>query len=221
MAFPRKNYISKQDLIDNKVTVTFDENNQPVITQEYIQNANHDRSGKWKTVRPINLITAKHEYGKDKCYKTVSIKLYGAVKVFTVSTVVWVYFNDTIPVGYEVDHINDDGLDNRLENLQLLDMKENNAKRRYRGANQYMNSSQFESPEEYFKERERKQMERLQAKNERMQARLEKNAKLLNIESQIADKKQMIADYEIIIKQLRTEWHDLCAERENVKKGIA
>lgn len=43
-------------------------------------------------------------------------------------TVVWMAFNGPIPDGYEVDHINNDRKDNRLDNLQLLTKSENNTK---------------------------------------------------------------------------------------------
>ena len=41
---------------------------------------------------------------------------------------VWECYNGIIPDGLVIDHINDDKIDNRLSNLQLLTTKENNIK---------------------------------------------------------------------------------------------
>ena len=43
--------------------------------------------------------------------------------------VVWEHFNGPIPVGMQVDHINNKRDDNRLDNLQLLSKKSNSKKR--------------------------------------------------------------------------------------------
>jgi hypothetical protein len=45
-----------------------------------------------------------------------------------VHTVVWMAFMGHVPIGYEVDHVNNNRKDNRLSNLQLLSKSENNKK---------------------------------------------------------------------------------------------
>lgn len=45
-----------------------------------------------------------------------------------VHRVVWETFNGPVPEGYQIDHVNDDRFDNRLDNLQLLTVNENSNK---------------------------------------------------------------------------------------------
>ena len=47
-------------------------------------------------------------------------------KFYLVHRLVWEAFNGPIPEGYEVNHIDEDKLNNRLENLNLMTPKENN-----------------------------------------------------------------------------------------------
>lgn len=61
-------------------------------------------------------------------YRVVSIR-NGATKLqCRVHRVIWIAENGIIPDGYVIDHINNDKLDNRIENLQLLTPRENSAK---------------------------------------------------------------------------------------------
>ncbi len=46
-------------------------------------------------------------------------------KTVLVSHLIWETFNGPIPEGYEVNHINENKQDNRLENLNLMTRKEN------------------------------------------------------------------------------------------------
>lgn len=58
-------------------------------------------------------------------YKSISKSLCPIGKSTRVHRIIWETFKGTIPVGYEVDHINSVRDDNRLENLQLLTALEN------------------------------------------------------------------------------------------------
>ena len=48
---------------------------------------------------------------------------------------VWEQFMSDIPKGYQINHINEDKTDNRLENLELVTQKENIRKRSYNKLN--------------------------------------------------------------------------------------
>ena len=82
------------------------------------------------------------------------------------SNIVWVYFNGQIPEGYDVDHINNNPLDNSLENLQLLTRQENIRKRGC-GANQWTANCSEE-------ERQRKHQENKKIKEDRDRRRVER-----------------------------------------------
>ena len=61
------------------------------------------------------------EYG----YKRVTLYKNGKMSNLQVHRLVWMVFNGEIPVGIQINHINEDKTDNRLENLNLMTPKEN------------------------------------------------------------------------------------------------
>lgn len=63
---------------------------------------------------------------KNKCgYLIVFLYKNGIKKTCKVHRLVWMAFNGEIPEGYEINHINEDKTDNRLENLSLMSHKDN------------------------------------------------------------------------------------------------
>lgn len=64
---------------------------------------------------------------KNRIYKQpfVILCMKCKTKLFLVSRLVYESFNCKIPDGYQVDHINNNPQDNRLQNLQLLTCSEN------------------------------------------------------------------------------------------------
>lgn len=88
-----------------------------------------------------NLMSANHKYGRTITYVAYTFYLgkeNGKYKYATIleHVLVWLWFKGDIPEGYDVDHIDNDKLNNKIENLQLLTRKENLAKRGV-GRNQY------------------------------------------------------------------------------------
>lgn len=93
--------------------------------------------GGWENVLvqvPQHIIPKKHKYGKTMFYYYYSLTDSRTGKNLTlpVSNLVWMYHhpNEEIPDGYDIDHINGDSLDDRIENLQCITRKENLAKRK-------------------------------------------------------------------------------------------
>ena len=72
-------------------------------------------------------------YGKSRILRQHKVKGYlnvglykdGIAKTLLVHRLVWEAFNGEIPEEYEINHINEDKSDNRLENLNLMTPKEN------------------------------------------------------------------------------------------------
>ncbi len=52
----------------------------------------------------------------------------GKYKNYTLSRIVWETFKGEIPYNYQIDHINNQPSDNRLQNLQCITASENNKK---------------------------------------------------------------------------------------------
>ena len=64
-----------------------------------------------------------------KGYLTTNYYYEGRLHCHLAHTVIWrAWNNNTIPKGYEVDHIDNDRKNNRLDNLQLLTKSQNNQK---------------------------------------------------------------------------------------------
>ena len=68
--------------------------------------------------------TKKPQIGKSDYY-IVGLSKNGKLKSFSVAKIVYESFNGTVPEGMQVNHINEDKHDNRLENLNLMTPKEN------------------------------------------------------------------------------------------------
>ncbi len=64
-------------------------------------------------------------------YRSVHLELKNgsASRQFRLNRLVWTVFRGPIPDGLHVDHIDNDSTNNKLDNLQLLTLAENNRKR--------------------------------------------------------------------------------------------
>lgn len=60
--------------------------------------------------------TTMTTYGKTTDYRTIRINSRG----YYAHRLAWVMSGNTIPEGYEIDHIDGDGLNNRLDNLRCV-----------------------------------------------------------------------------------------------------
>ena len=84
-----------------------------------------------KVVKEItpSLITRTHPYGNDKSYYGVAFSVGGRSETMTLARFVYAWFVGDVPAGMQVDHIDNDPLNNDPANLRLVTPKENIRKR--------------------------------------------------------------------------------------------
>lgn len=80
----------------------------------------------------------RHKYGKTLVYEYVSLYNYETKKMAIMGyhSFLYAWYKGEVPAGYDVDHIDNNTLNNDIDNLQLLTHEEN-IKKRGGGKNQY------------------------------------------------------------------------------------
>lgn len=92
-----------------------------------VSNLGRIKNIKTAKIRKLQVHKVKN---KRRIYNKCGVCLWknGTCKNFTLSRLVFETFSGVIPQGYQIDHINNDPTDNRLQNLQLLTASQNNKK---------------------------------------------------------------------------------------------
>ena len=85
------------------------------------------KHGKWKILK--NHLVIHKRKSRDYIQHQISLSIYGKKNNYFIHRLVYEAFNGLIPDGYQIDHINNNPQDNRLENLQLLTKSQNSKKR--------------------------------------------------------------------------------------------
>ena len=123
----RKYALTKQDLIDNGYFVE---------GEKVFKNTS-------KGVKEIkqHTVVGKHKYGKDREYICVSLRIErlfnGKQRLIGLHNVIYAWYKGELPLGYDVDHIDGDSLNNNIDNLELVTHEENLKRRRIKGPNQW------------------------------------------------------------------------------------
>lgn len=87
------------------------------------------RNGKTHQVAISRCITP-HKYTENKIYLIVSFAIDNKkVKTYSLGKLLHAYFKGDVPNSYQVDHIDNDQFNNKLENLQILTQADNLRKR--------------------------------------------------------------------------------------------
>ena len=189
----RNYYLTKQDLIDNGYFVEGD--------KVFKQSSNGVREIKQQT------IVGKHKYGVEKRYVYVSLtikRLNNGYKQRPIGlhNVIYAWYKGELPLGYDVDHIDNNPFNNNIDNLQLLTRKENLQRRRIKGANQWYYINRYD--EESWAKRQQELKDK------------EEESKL---------RKELKPQYDLFIKNLKNDikvarnsgdkktWHKLLSEK--------
>ena len=121
----RKYSLTKKDLVDNGYFVE---------GEKVFKQCNSKRWGHGVREIKQQIITGKHKYGIDKGYVYVSLRIERLINgkkqiPIGLHNVIYAWYKGEVPLGYEVDHIDNDPFNNNIDNLQLLTRKENLQKR--------------------------------------------------------------------------------------------
>ena len=136
----KKFNFTKQDLINWGISVDDTDTGEYVVSAPYVIDYKKGKyvGSKRRVMNSYNIKT-KHKYGQDKTYKSyvIGVKIGDKTiaKTFLAHRLIWVWFNNEIPDDYDVDHIDNNPINNNISNLQLLTRKENVNKRREEGNN--------------------------------------------------------------------------------------
>ena len=132
MASIRKYELTKQDLIDNGYFVE---------GEKVFKQCNSRRWGNGVREIKQNTITNKNKYGVGKRYICVSLIIKrinnGKQRFFGLHNVIYAWYKGEVPLGYDVDHIDGDSLNNNIDNLELVTHEENLKRRSIKGVNQW------------------------------------------------------------------------------------
>jgi hypothetical protein len=109
-----------------------------------------------KGEKKVFTITTKHPYGKDKSYHAITVydsdlykeKGYGGIRTLLLSRVMYAWYHDVCPEDFDVDHIDNNSLNDTLDNLRLLSRGDNN--RRHKPRNKILANIPEEELEKYF-----------------------------------------------------------------------
>lgn len=120
--------LTKEDLVNMGINVQLD-NNEECGFKIY-----HKSQLRLKTteLHPVKNVK-HHKYGKDKTYYIISWSQLGKTLSFPLQRVIYAWYYEECPNDKDVDHIDNDSLNNHPDNLQLLSRKENIAKRYVQG----------------------------------------------------------------------------------------
>lgn len=119
--------LTKEMLEEMGVTITINEDGNYVVKRMAVK-AGMSKKPIEKTYKRVKMIR-KHKYAPDKVYVGYAWSYKNKPFMVTESRLVYAYFIGDIPDNYDIDHIDNDPFNNKLNNLRLLTREENLKKR--------------------------------------------------------------------------------------------
>lgn len=207
---------TKEKLISLGIThVT--EDGHVFMGEKEMRQSEINKSAKYKKQKPYLGVCLS-----DKSRKVYN-KKYGenwytyASVIIPVHRAVYAWYHDIIPANYDVDHIDDNRLNNNLSNLQLLTREQNNQKKLY-SRNQYTYNLTDEeiaarrANARYQYDRELKRIVKTKAWQEELQAR--KAAK----EALLTQKNEAIRQWHLLVAECKQIQQERVAAKKDVEK---
>ena len=218
----RKYELTKKDLIDNGYFVE---------GEKLFKQCNSRRWGHGiKEIKP-HIVTNKLKYGVDKsyCYVFLRIKRFSENKEvnITLHNVIYAWYKGEVPIGYDVDHIDNNPLNNNIDNLQLLTHRENVMRCQNIGVNQWYYIKGYDK-----ESWEKRRQELKDEENNRKLRKELRESKKQEIELRKQIRKKIRAQYkdtknnlELQIKEAKKSgdlklWHELVHKRMSLKEYI-
>ena len=119
--------LTKQELQELGIIDIYKKDGQWVVLRYWYRN---NKKEKDFVEIPVSQARRTHVYRPDKYYPKVSFCAKQKHYSIALSRLLYVWFKgDITEPGYQVDHIDNDPYNNELDNLQLLTIQENLAKR--------------------------------------------------------------------------------------------
>ncbi len=223
MASIRKYELTKKDLVDNGYFVEGD---------KVFKQCNSRRWGHGVKEIKQQIITGKHKYGIDKGYVYVSLRIERLIngkkqKPIGLHNIIYAWYKGEVPLGYDVDHIDNNPFNNNIDNLQLLTHEENLQKRSIKGVNQWYYINGYD--EESWSKRQQELIDK--ENNRKLRKKLIEDKKKANeIKKQLRNQlriqyKDIRDNLELQIKEAKNSgdkkrWHELVQKRMSLKEYI-
>lgn len=156
---------TKQELIEMGIKDVYWDNeaNNWAVIREWYKNNSKTKTVCYKMF--ISTVTAKHKYGKTKQYPKLQLSYKGKALAIPLSRFIYAWFVEDIPAGYVIDHVDNDPFNNTIENLKMLTIEENLAKRYIDnpngGRNQWSYMDDFDKACDLFQRRSKKRMKEI------------------------------------------------------------
>ena len=122
---------SKQNwLAENNIKVVINPSTNPMEDEQIVVYQKDRKTMEWKPLKQ-SINVKNHKYGKQCIYILVFPwdKSKNQRVTMTLQRLVYLEFKGDIPEGYDIDHIDNDSLNNLPSNLQAISRKDNLKKR--------------------------------------------------------------------------------------------